>query len=281
MASRNPLSRPFPDRDFTPRRILGHVYIGAFVFFMLYVMKPVGVRFEQDALLTSLGYGLVTVVVATLYDVVSHYVFRIRKSGPDWTLGWWVIDCGLLLACIAIGNFLFYNYTVGWTAFAWEVLALIAIPTTLIGLFPIAFSGMAVQIRAEREHQKTAAQLVVADKTTPFKPARTVRLPGGEEAVDPGKIVLAESQGNYVRVVYEPEDGETAELRLRATLKAVEEALADAEILRCHRSFLVNPAYILSATGNAQGLRLKLRGVGEEVPVSRAYVGELRDTVLN
>ncbi|MEM9261690.1 MAG: LytTR family DNA-binding domain-containing protein, partial [Bacteroidota bacterium] len=67
---------------------------------------------------------------------------------------------------------------------------------------------------------------------------------------------------------------------IRATLSGLEQQLRASTILRCHRSYLVNPNHIRQARGNAQGLRLSLVALEEEVPVSRAYVSQLRALMI-
>jgi DNA-binding LytR/AlgR family response regulator len=44
--------------------------------------------------------------------------------------------------------------------------------------------------------------------------------------------------------------------------------------LRCHRSYLVSPAAVATISGNAQGYRLTLLDIADEVPVSRSRAAE-------
>ncbi|MFK8163378.1 MAG: LytTR family DNA-binding domain-containing protein [Lewinella sp.] len=279
--SNNPLRRPFPDREFGPETIVGMLWVSLFVFCALFFLRPLGMHVPGNAFLTCIGYALVTFIVAACYAFVTSRIFNWEKSGDNWTLGKWILDSGLLLACISVGNFVFYNFTVNWTAFSPIVLATITVPTVLIGLFPIAFSGMAVQIRAERDHQRTAGQLQLATARSGATTSdhRLIELGDGGFSVDPGTILFCESRQNYVRCGF-LDQGNFREETIRATLSGIEEKLADRGILRCHRSYLVNPRHIRSARGNAQGLRLDMIGMSEEVPVSRAYVKVLREVLL-
>lgn len=257
------------------------LWVALFVFFALFFLRPLGLHVPGNLFLTCLGYAVVTFIIAITYAYVTTRIFKWEKSGDSWTLGKWILDSGLLLACISVGNFLFYNFTVNWSAFSPIVLAYITLPTVLIGLFPIAFSGMAVQMRAEREHQRTAGQLQLATARTgsALPDQRLVELGDGGFSVDPNSILLCESRQNYVRCVF-LEEGISREEIIRTTLTRLEEQLSGRTILRCHRSYLVNPEYIRSARGNAQGLKLELVGAAGEVPVSRAYVPVLRKVLL-
>jgi DNA-binding LytR/AlgR family response regulator len=55
-------------------------------------------------------------------------------------------------------------------------------------------------------------------------------------------------------------------------IKELEEQFNKRQIKRCHRSYIINESKIVSVRGNAQGLKLSLSNVEEEVPVSRSYL---------
>jgi hypothetical protein len=252
------------------------LWVSLFVFIALFLLRPYGMHVQGNLFLTCLGYGLVTFGVAVVYSFTTTRIFGWKKCGDNWTLWKWIVDSILLLACISVGNFIFYNFTVGWTAFEPFVLATITIPTVTIGLFPVAFSGMAVQLRAERKNQREAGLISLTPKT-PLAPAAAPHLLAlsGTFSVDPTALLFCESRQNYVRCVYLRE-GIVAEETIRATLSGLETELVGHRLLRCHRSYLINPDHIREARGNAQGLKLSMIGTEEEVPVARAYVSLLR-----
>lgn len=251
--------------------------VSVFVFFALFLLQPFGMHVRGSFFLNCLGYALVTFLVALVYGWTTSRLLGWKKSGDNWTLWKWILDCGLLLACISVGNFIFYNFTVDWMAFSPIVLATITVPTVLVGLFPIAFSGMALQLRAERDNRKAAGRVRLAVKPSPAPaPAPVLVALNDTFSVDPGALLFCESRQNYVRCVYLWEGLATEEI-IRATLSGVENRLAAGPLLRCHRSYLVNPGHIRAARGNAQGLKLSLIGTEEEVPVARAYVDLLRE----
>lgn len=277
MLSNNPLNRPFPDREFGRDTIIGMGRVSVFVFFALFLLRPFGMHVQGNLFLNCLGYALVTFLVGLTYGFTTSRLLGWQKCGDGWTLWKWILDSALLLACISVGNFIFYNFTVGWTAFSPIVLATITVPTVLVGLFPIAFSGMAVQLRAERDNRQAAGQVRLAVKPS-SAPASAPQLVALNDvfSVDPATLLFCESRQNYVRCVYLREGVATEEI-IRATLTGVENRLATGPPLRCHRSYLVNPGHIRAARGNAQGLKLSLIGTEEEVPVARAYVALLRE----
>ncbi|MBR5736819.1 MAG: LytTR family transcriptional regulator [Bacteroidales bacterium] len=56
-------------------------------------------------------------------------------------------------------------------------------------------------------------------------------------------ILYIEAQENYVRIYYLDAD-QVKSYQLRATMKKLEENLSSNDLLRCHRSFFVNPKHI-------------------------------------
>lgn len=279
--SNNPLKRPFPDREFGRDVVAGIGRVSLFVFAALFFLRPAGIYFPGPPLIICLGYGMVTFLVGVGYSFLTTKVLGWRKSGDRWTLGKWILDAALLLAMIALANFVYYNALVGWTAFSPVVLLSVAIPTVLVGLFPITLSGMAVQMRAERENQKTAVDVQLATtRKTEVKVEQLISLGDGALTVDPGKLIFCESRQNYVRCCFLQEEQFT-EQTIRATLSGLEAQLSEDQLIRCHRSFLVNPEYIKQARGNAQGLRLEIEHTDEVIPVSRAYVQTFRTFIMN
>lgn len=82
------------------------------------------------------------------------------------------------------------------------------------------------------------------------------------------------SNGNYVNF-YLNEDGKITRKTLRNSLNDIEKQLIDfPHCIRTHRAFIVNMNFIINKKGNAQGYRLKLKGINEEVPVSRKKISE-------
>lgn len=97
--------------------------------------------------------------------------------------------------------------------------------------------------------------------------ARIIRVPVSS-------IVAVSAAGNYVEFLLD--DGR--KLLIRKTLSAVEGRLSDVGFIRCHRSWLINPAHMtaLEPTGSGDW-NLALGAL--QVPVSRRYpeaIGRLR-----
>lgn len=86
-----------------------------------------------------------------------------------------------------------------------------------------------------------------------------------------------ESTENYVSICY-LNKGKFSRYLLRDTMKKMEEIFAGTEIIRCHRSYMVNFEKVKVIRKDRDGLKLELDYPSiMDIPVSKTYV----DVVMN
>jgi hypothetical protein len=83
-------------------------------------------------------------------------------------------------------------------------------------------------------------------------------------------LLLIESTDNYVSVFYILNDKVQRQL-LRNTLKNLEELLKENYIIRCHRSYMVNPKNVEFVKKEGKKLNIKVRLMDKTIPVSQKY----------
>jgi hypothetical protein len=84
-------------------------------------------------------------------------------------------------------------------------------------------------------------------------------------------LLCIEADDNY-SVVYHREKGKTTKTLLRVMLKNVEEQLKDQKnIIRCHRSFMINIDQVQRVSGNSQGYKFGIQDIEVSIPVSRNF----------
>jgi DNA-binding LytR/AlgR family response regulator len=90
-----------------------------------------------------------------------------------------------------------------------------------------------------------------------------------------GDLFYVESSDNYVLIFYS--NGDKLEKRvLRNSIKQLEQELIPYEIIRCHRSYMINPINVSRKEKTTKGLNLFFRKFEEVVvPVSKSYASEL------
>lgn len=84
-------------------------------------------------------------------------------------------------------------------------------------------------------------------------------------------LLYLESADNYVCIWY-LNKGQLTKFMLRNSLKAIEESLADTNVLRCHRSFMVNFDQVKVIRREKEGVYLEL-GIEKvpDIPISKTY----------
>jgi DNA-binding LytR/AlgR family response regulator len=91
-------------------------------------------------------------------------------------------------------------------------------------------------------------------------------------------LLYVESAENYVNVCY-LNRGRISKYLLRNTMKKMEEKFSGTEIIRCHRSFLVNFDKVKIIRKDKDGLKLELdTPSAADIPVSKTYIENVMRT---
>lgn len=274
------LSEPFPDRSSAKHSFRTLLGVGLFVSVFLFVIRPFGIRGDDTLLLLICsGFGMITLVFGWLYDVLFRFVLKVRTDLPSWTLGKWVLQSMGLLVWIALGNYIYVQILFHVPDFTLSFLFEMILNTLFVGIFPVVFSGLMIQMRAIRANQEKAEEMQPQVEQHALHTASLVQLTpeaNRQVALSSMDIRFVEAMQNYVTVHFMV-DGALQKELLRSTIASMETQLKDTAVVRCHRSYLVNVDAIEQVSGNAQGLKLRLQDVAEqEVPVSRSYIAKVR-----
>jgi len=274
------LKQPFPDKDSFGRSLLTIFWVGVFVGLFLFLIRPFSIEGEwADLALASAGFGAVTVVFGWIFEFSTRYVFRLKMDGPSWTLGKWIFTSTILIIWIALGNYLFVNWLMDWRAMGYFSFIRMIGYTSLIGIFPVALSGILIQLRETQKNEESASDISENLRSSLDASQTVVTLEpesGVELRINASDVRFVEAMQNYVTVWF-VQNGKVTKEVLRTTLTATEKQLENTDIIRCHRSYLVNVDCIKTVSGNAQGLKLKLEDIADvEVPVSRSFISEVR-----
>jgi len=271
------LNQPYPDRDDFPSIIIGSILSGIIVFLILAFFKPFGLADTgPDTFILALIYSLITILTVFFFELFVKFVLKIKRDTLSWTLWKWMIITSILLFCIAIANYFFSIYY--FRTYTYSVLDFgsFLYNTILVGLFPIlivgslnviknmkTFQALADNARIQESHlsQNQYVQLAVKNSKKIFE-------------IDVSNILYVEAMQNYVLIYYLDENSKVNKEMHRNTLASVDAELSKHGLLKTHRSFIVNPTMIEAFSGNAQGLKLRIKHINNSiVPVSRKYVG--------
>ena len=85
-------------------------------------------------------------------------------------------------------------------------------------------------------------------------------------------VLYIKSEENYVHIYYLDQE-KNKKFTLRSSMKALEDTLTKRGLVRCHRSYFINPSYIKIVHRNSSGIivaELKQEQM-ESIPISRKY----------
>ncbi|MBL4709928.1 MAG: LytTR family transcriptional regulator DNA-binding domain-containing protein [Flavobacteriales bacterium] len=148
-----------------------------------------------------------------------------------------------------------------------------------IGVFPAELKCNPIFSEVQEHHafQVILEQCNLSDKKSGFarnrKPDSVINLVSNTSetlTIDPQDISFIEANDNYC-TIYWHESGILKNKMLRLTLKSMEKQLVELEnIVRCHKSFMVNLNQELTITGNARASFIKGRSLPIRISISRS-----------
>lgn len=266
---------------------------------------------------TSAIYGLVTgaVIFSGSLLLIKGIAPRIREE--KWTLGKQILWNTLLMVCIALLNVfvtqvmhqmilpLWWYFTMLKWVFMLGIFPVAVAELLTYNHFLRRHLKSAAELTQMVESKRPIESVIYKPVNVPVlmlkqelrqAPVSRDDIPGEERfSVSPSVLVLTgENQGdqlelpwesllavqaldNYVNV-YREEDDRLQTTMLRNTLTNIAEQLKHLPgMYRTHRGWLVNTRKVKYVSGNAQGLKLSIDLMQQEIPVSRSNIAGYRE----
>lgn len=310
------VNQPFPINTWRWYWLRGTCF-GLFIFLFLFLFKPFNLDLYsfRRLLFTTAIYGFVTGVVIFCGSVVLIKVIAPRINEEKWSLGKQILWNTLLMVCIALLNAVVTQAIHNVWLPAWWYFTMLKW-VFMLGVIPIAIAELITYNHYLRRHLKSAAELSqIMEHTQPIqqvaRPSETIiSLPVNNQgniqmreltpilnnvAIEPstllltgenlgdklelphGSLLAVQALDNYVNIFWE-QNGRLQTTMLRNTLTNIAEQAEDSPwMFRSHRGWLVNTKRVKQVDGNAQGLKLTLDLMQQQVPVSRSNIAGYRE----
>lgn len=253
-------------------KLLLAIFPGIFVALFLNIFQPFTVNNQDGSWLFSLliaGYG----VLATLIILVTEFVIRpliIRWLGMKevgvWQDTFWY---AWHFVTVAIGMML-YRVFLCHGVLIWPPVT--EVLTMLYRTFMIGFIPMILMVLGRKLYrQRTLIQNL--DSKIPVQGKVLLSGENGKEQLllESSDLLFISSSDNYVEIHYQQKD-RSKRMILRSTLTRMEALLETyPQIVRCHRSYIVNLDQITFFETKGKGLQLSLKANYESLPVSSKY----------
>jgi len=188
-------------------------------------------------------------------------------------IAWQGLEC--LVSCLFCDLFLCLYMHRGF----FEIL----LPVLLIGfsvaLFPYIVFWLTIVIQERNEQLDEARQTIAKLNESVAHVEEVVQFydekGNAKLMVDLDTVYSVESAGNYVNIVYD-DNGKLQRYSLRNSMKGVEATCEDHGLVRCHRSYFVNPRKIKLIRKESSGTFAEMQRTGlSDIPISSTYANEV------
>jgi hypothetical protein len=268
----NYLRQPYPRAQHTVRHnLLTAAGAGAFVGVFLIIFQPFGSSNWDHPykLLLLAGFGAVTFVALLLISFIGPRVFRSWYSEKNWTVGKEIFHNVVVILVITVGNILYTeSISIGSISPA-AILVWIGI-TLAVGIIPATIITLLNYTRLLRQHATTGFRIDATEASGSDQLTLMAENEKDSLTLTTQSLLYIESADNYAEVVFW-ESGKKEKQLIRSSLSRIEEQITAPDIVRCHRSYIVNLHQVESISGNAQGYKLQLKNEATVIPVARRY----------
>ena len=275
------LNKPYPLLENSKDKLLIAIGFGLFTYFFLLIYEPFqvsGIQLKPALYLAGFGVAVFSGMA------ISYFLFPIgfhRWFNPEkWQVKRELFSLTGTFFLIALLNYS-YNSLLGPEIAPQVSFGAFVGKTFAVGIFPLILLIFWTERRLKSRNEQKAEVLnyqlksdsdkVQKDKTLQITP-ETIKSPPFQLELD--RFLFARSDNNYTTFYY-LENGSWQKELVRISIKNANEQLSDIdEVVRCHRSFLINKLKIKSVSGNARSMNVTLVDYDQPIPISRTFTKE-------
>jgi LytTr DNA-binding domain len=225
--------------------------------------------FTYSSLVILAGVLIVVISRVIMYQICKKFLIRV------WQYLFWILIEVLFMALFYA---LFEKLFLDDSRIFSDLVKLSARNTSLVLLLPYSVLWLYFSWKDKKDQIDRLADIQSFSSNTrnmiPFYDDKGVL----KFSIKKENLLYLESAENYVNICY-LNKGKVAKYLLRDTLKKIEETFAGSEIVRCHRSYMVNFEKVKVIRKDKDGLMLELDNPSDiDLPVSKTYVNAVMQT---
>lgn len=263
------------------RNLIIAILFGLFIGLFLLFFEPFDINLStnENKVFQLLFFGCITTIVLLFFLHILPSLLPKIFYDEHWTVKHQIIFYLIILFVIATFNGIYTNY-INSLPFSWSNYWWIISRTFVLGGIPIAFLTLLDYQRKDKLNRNQAND-IISNKKEFLNSNETVHkistdLKDESFSFNEDDFNYAMAVGNYIDISILVENT-LKRVTYRVTLSSFEAQLEESSsLIRCHRSYLVNLKKVENISGNAQGLKFKLKNQSELVPVSRKYIPIVR-----
>jgi len=223
-------------------------------------------------------FSSLVIMVGVLVVVISRIIMFHSSKKHSINIWQFLVWIGAEIFSMAIVYTLFEKLFLKDPRLFTELLKTSTRNTALVLLLPYSVSWLYFSWRDKKEQiERLADSPATSDNSRnmiPFYDDKGIL----KFSVMRENLLYLESAENYVNICY-LNKGKVSKYLLRDTLKKMEESFAGTEIVRCHRSYIVNFEKVKVIRKDKDGLKLEFDNPSmTDIPVSKTYVNTVMQT---
>ncbi len=268
------LRRPIPSFHTTIGNITRLiVFTALFALVFINIYAPFGVEsWYKVTRLQLLFYSSLVILTGVLVVVISRIIMYHYCKKHTLTLFQFIIWVIAEVFFMALFYSLFENLILSDKRSFETLLKNSILNTALVLLLPYAVQWLYFSWRDQKIRLEAFKEGAPQEETTrnmiAFNDERGVM----QLSIKCDQLLFIEASGNYINIAYS-HNNRIRKTLVRNTLKEVENTYSDSELIRCHRSYIVNFSNVKLMRKTKEGLVLELEAPEpSEIPVSKSYI---------
>lgn len=277
--------KPFPFVESAKDKLLISLGSGVVVVSILILIRPFGIESNKNIFFFLSGFGIVDFMVTALNLFLLPLVFPSSMNNSNWTIGKNFLTILWILLNISLVNYFYGEYLVSETytkglenlnrtgIVSWITM------TFSLGVIPVVFTLYFIEKKLFKRNRNMADNFSKEMKEQrTLKSKKQIELKSNRDTsliVSSANLICVKAEGGNYSTVFWCDDSDIKKEMIRITLVGfLEKTNSLDNIIRCHKSYIVNLDKVLSFHGNARSVTIKLEGLDFNVPVSRSFPRE-------
>jgi hypothetical protein len=277
------LNKKYPFNNNLKINVRSIVFVSLGIFLFLLFFQPFNIQNPDfnNRLIILATFGAISLVLLSIFRLVIPSIFTTAFSEKHWNIKNEII-INLLFVIFNSVAFSFFAKYVGRTPANFHTVIIIVI---------ISISSTVIIVVTNRMYLLKMQVILLSRNSSGINkkqiPKKNIEIEFESEIKSeyfklfPEQIILIKSANNYIEVIYKKED-KVAKRLIRNTLKNTENLFEKySNMVRCHRSCIVNRNYIQKVTKGSDGLILTMYDYEQQIHVSRQYVLKVKEALKN
>ncbi len=270
---------------FSVRRRLLFAFWGAIGFFLFILFfQPFGIEATNinSYILLIAGFGGIAFIIYLTIHLSVPWNKLSLKIGPYNLNIMFVFEMLVwILNTVAFSFYLRYVGKVNLSIFLVVRIALLTVFQLAINMIIYELNDLRIKLSSDHNeahpHHSTKKKGEKIEKHLTF-----ISITGAEKLkLNLRQLILVKAAENYVEFCYR-DGNDTRKKLLRTTLRSIDDQLKNyPSFIRCHRNSIINIDFVEHLNKASGASNIKLKYYPEEVPVSRQYILQVKETVEN